>query len=131
MGVITLSEFLGAYVSSVNKSKGRLRNDLMSAFSYFDADGSGHLTHDELRSTFSEACPFPVSDALFERIWATCDANADGVVEFQEFVDAVTLSPYDDTAFEKMLDPKTYLTFSRGRFGSMRKLGSRASSGFV
>ena len=48
---------------------------------------AGRLEQEELFQTFCDACPFDVSREKFSQIFAKLDANGDGVVTIDEFID--------------------------------------------
>lgn len=81
------ADFSEAYVRAFVAHKGVFREEMRLAFSHFDTDGSGFLEYDELRASFRAASPFPVSDAMFAAIWGRIDANRDGAISIDEFVD--------------------------------------------
>lgn len=60
--VLTIDDFCLVYIRCLDYRLNKASASIFEAFSYFDTDKSGTLTHDELRTTFTDACPFHVSD---------------------------------------------------------------------
>ncbi|GKF35712.1 calcium-dependent protein kinase 26-like protein, partial [Tanacetum coccineum] len=56
---------------------------LFAAFSYFDKDGSGYITLDELQQACKE---FGLDDVHLEEIIKEADQNNDGRIDYNEFV---------------------------------------------
>ena len=83
-GYIEYEEFVRAAVSKEQFLKG---NILRYAFRYFDKDGSGEITFDEIEAVFKEsvADKTNVHESL-EKIIKEVDSNGDGVIDFKEFV---------------------------------------------
>ena len=73
-GSIDYGEFLAA---TLHRNKVEREDDLFAAFSYFDKDGSGYITHDELQKACEE---FGIRDTHVE------DIIGDGVFEFFLFI---------------------------------------------
>ena len=69
------------------RAKGAFKRDMQDAFAYFDTDKSGKLDQTELYTSFTGACPFAVSEERFAEIFAQLDADGDGNVTVDEFVD--------------------------------------------
>jgi calcium-dependent protein kinase len=82
-GYIAYEEFVRAAVS---KEKFLNENVLRYAFRYFDKDGSGEITFDEIEDVFKESITDKenLHDSL-QKIIGEVDANGDGVIEFNEF----------------------------------------------
>ena len=82
-GYIEYEEFVRAAVS---KEKFLSENVLKYAFRYFDKDGSGEITFDEIEEVFKESVSdkSKIHDSL-QQIIAEVDANNDGVIDFNEF----------------------------------------------
>ena len=82
-GYIEYEEFVRAAVS-----KERFLNDniLRYAFRYFDKDGSGEITFDEIEEVFKQsiADKNKVHESL-KKIISEVDINGDGVISFDEF----------------------------------------------
>jgi len=73
-GSIDYGEFLAA---TLHRNKVEREDDLFAAFSYFDKDGSGYITHDELQKACEE---FGIRDTHVE------DIIGKGVFEFFLFI---------------------------------------------
>ena len=83
-GYIEYEEFVRAAVS---KEKFLSENVLRYAFRYFDKDGSGEITFDEIEEVFKESISdkTKLHEAL-QQIITEVDANGDRVIDFNEFV---------------------------------------------
>ncbi|KAF6147886.1 hypothetical protein GIB67_014466 [Kingdonia uniflora] len=78
-GSIDYGEFIAA---TVHLNKLEREENLMSAFSYFDKDGSGYLTIDELQ----QACKdFGLSEFHLEDMIKEIDQDNDGKIDYAEF----------------------------------------------
>ena len=84
---LQFDEFSKAYRAAFLRARAHFKKDMQDAFQYFDSDGSGQLEQKELYSSFSAACPFHISEETFAGIFAKLDANSDGTVTVDEFVD--------------------------------------------
>ena len=84
-GYIEYEEFVRAAVS---KERFLNENVLRFAFRYFDKDGSGEITFDEIEKIFKDSVSDKsnVHDAL-KKIIAEVDTNGDGIISFKEFSD--------------------------------------------
>ena len=84
-GYIEYEEFVRAAVS---KERFLNENVLRFAFRYFDKDGSGEITFDEIEAIFKESVTDKtnVHDSLREII-DEVDTNGDGIISFTEFSD--------------------------------------------
>ena len=82
-GYIEYEEFVRAAVS---KERFINENVLKFAFRYFDKDGSGEITFDEIEDVFKEsvADKSKVHDSL-KKIISEVDTNGDGIISFSEF----------------------------------------------
>ena len=82
-GFIEYEEFVRAAVS---KEKFMNDNVLRFAFRYFDKDGSGEITFDEIEDVFKKSIP-EKSDVhnTLKQIIKEVDMNGDGVITFDEF----------------------------------------------
>ncbi|KAH0459977.1 hypothetical protein IEQ34_010640 [Dendrobium chrysotoxum] len=79
-GTIDYGEFLAA---TLHLNKLEREETLVSAFSYFDKDGSGYITIDEL----SQACKdFGLHDGHLDEMIKEIDQNNDGQIDYAEFV---------------------------------------------
>ncbi|PUZ68472.1 hypothetical protein GQ55_2G031600 [Panicum hallii var. hallii] len=79
-GSIDYGEFLAA---TLHLNKVEREDNLFAAFSYFDKDGSGYITHDELQKACEE---FGIRDTHLEDIIRDIDKNNDGRIDYNEFV---------------------------------------------
>ena len=84
-GYIEYEEFVRAAVS---KERFLNENVLRFAFRYFDKDGSGEITFDEIEAIFKESVTVKtnVHDSL-KKIIDEVDTNGDGIISFTEFSD--------------------------------------------
>ena len=84
-GYIGYEEFVRA---AVNKEYFVKDNVLRFAFRYFDKDDSGEITFDEIENLFTQSIPdkSKVHETL-KNIIQEVDANGDGIISFNEFVD--------------------------------------------
>lgn len=79
-GTIDYGEFIAAML---HLNKVQKEDHLYAAFSYFDKDGSGYITQDELQ----QACEqFGLGDAHLEDIMREVDTDNDGRIDYNEFV---------------------------------------------
>lgn len=79
-GSIDYEEFIAA---TMNLNKLHKEEDLAAAFSFFDKDGSGFITKDELK----QAClDHKMDDAEVQDIMKEIDQNNDGCIDYGEFV---------------------------------------------
>jgi calcium-dependent protein kinase len=82
-GFIEYEEFVRAAVS---KERFINENVLKFAFRYFDKDGSGEITFDEIEDVFKESVSdkSKVHESL-KKIISEVDTNGDGIISFSEF----------------------------------------------
>lgn len=78
-GTIDYTEFIAA---TLHLNKIEKEDHLYAAFSYFDKDGSGYITLDELQKACQE---FGISDVHLEEIIKEADQNDDGRIDYNEF----------------------------------------------
>uniref|UniRef100_A0A7N1A5P9 non-specific serine/threonine protein kinase n=1 Tax=Kalanchoe fedtschenkoi TaxID=63787 RepID=A0A7N1A5P9_KALFE len=79
-GTIDYKEFVAAML---HLNKVHQEDHLFAAFSYFDKDGSGYITHDELQ----RACEtFGLRDVDLEETIREVDQDNDGRIDYSEFV---------------------------------------------
>ncbi|KAL5209999.1 hypothetical protein ABZP36_005622 [Zizania latifolia] len=80
-GTIDYGEFIAAtlHINKVEKE-----DKLFAAFSYFDKDGSGYITQDELQKACEE---FGIGDTRIEDIIGDIDQDNDGRIDYNEFVE--------------------------------------------
>ncbi|WOK98787.1 calcium-dependent protein kinase 26-like [Canna indica] len=78
-GTIDYGEFIAA---TVHLNKLEREEHLVAAFAYFDKDGSGYITVDELQQACKE---HNMADASLEDIIREVDQNNDGCIDYSEF----------------------------------------------
>ncbi|CAI7795819.1 unnamed protein product [Closterium sp. NIES-54] len=79
-GEIEYGEFLAA---TLNLSKIDKQENLLKAFAFFDTDGSGTITLDELQKACEQ---LKMSTGEVEAMMREVDENKDGTIDYQEFV---------------------------------------------
>ncbi|WJX11371.1 Calcium-dependent protein kinase 25 [Trifolium repens] len=79
-GTIDYGEFIAA---TLHLNKIDREDHLVAAFSYFDKDGSGYITKDELQKACEE---FGLSNVPLEEMIREADQNNDGRIDYNEFV---------------------------------------------
>ncbi|KAM7524335.1 hypothetical protein LguiA_014237 [Lonicera macranthoides] len=79
-GTIDYGEFIAA---TLHLNKVEREDNVFAAFSYFDKDGSGYITPDELQKACEE---FGIKEAHLEEIIQEADQNNDGRIDYDEFV---------------------------------------------
>ncbi|GMI74704.1 ARABIDOPSIS THALIANA CALCIUM-DEPENDENT PROTEIN KINASE 6 [Hibiscus trionum] len=79
-GTIDYGEFIAA---TVHLNKLEREEHLVAAFRYFDKDGSGYITVDELQQACAE---HNMTDVLLEDIIKEVDQDNDGRIDYGEFV---------------------------------------------
>lgn len=85
-GLIDYTEFIAACLHSYNYLK---ESHLRSAFSYFDKDGSGTISREELRQCL-QSDDFTLKDEEVDNLLNGVDANDDGEVDYDEFMEMMT-----------------------------------------
>ncbi|XP_052882915.1 calcium-dependent protein kinase SK5-like isoform X1 [Gossypium arboreum] len=78
-GTIDYGEFLAA---TVHLNKLEREENLVGAFSFFDKDGSGYITIDELQQACKE---FGLSDVHLDEMIKEIDQDNDGQIDYGEF----------------------------------------------
>ncbi|TKY73745.1 Calcium-dependent protein kinase SK5 [Spatholobus suberectus] len=78
-GTIDYGEFIAA---TVHLNKLEREENLVSAFSYFDKDGSGYITIDEIQQACKE---FGLDDVHIDEIVKEIDQDNDGQIDYGEF----------------------------------------------
>ncbi|KAI3443344.1 hypothetical protein Pfo_000009 [Paulownia fortunei] len=79
-GTIDYGEFVAAML---HLNKVQREDHMYAAFSYFDKDGSGYITKDELQ----QACEqFGLGDVHIDEIIREVDKDNDGLIDYSEFV---------------------------------------------
>ncbi|XP_022868385.1 calcium-dependent protein kinase 5-like [Olea europaea var. sylvestris] len=79
-GTIDYGEFVAA---TIHLNKLEREEHLMAAFQYFDKDGSGYITIDELQQACVE---HGMTDVLLEDVIKEVDQDNDGRIDYGEFV---------------------------------------------
>ncbi|GAA0170081.1 non-receptor serine/threonine protein kinase [Lithospermum erythrorhizon] len=79
-GTIDYGEFVAA---TIHLNKLEREEHLVAAFRYFDKDGSGYITVDELQQACAE---HSMTDVLLEDIIKEVDQDNDGRIDYGEFV---------------------------------------------
>ncbi|XP_042045900.1 calcium-dependent protein kinase 26-like isoform X2 [Salvia splendens] len=79
-GAIDYGEFIAAtlHMNKIDKD-----DHLIRAFSYFDKDGSGYITQDELQRACED---FGIQDIKLDEIIQEADQDNDGRIDYNEFV---------------------------------------------
>ena len=75
-------------VSAAKEALNSRFSDMFKAFQYVDLDRSGRLGKVELKRAL-DMWNVPVDDETIEELIAACDTDGDGLVDYQEFVDAL------------------------------------------
>ncbi|KAK4834506.1 hypothetical protein QYF36_023968 [Acer negundo] len=79
-GTIDYGEFVAA---TLHLNKFEREDHLFAAFSYFDRDGSGYITADEIQRACEE---FGIEDVRLEDMIGEVDQDNDGRIDYNEFV---------------------------------------------
>ncbi|KAL5568675.1 hypothetical protein UlMin_025250 [Ulmus minor] len=79
-GAIDYGEFVAA---TLHLNKIEREDHLFAAFTYFDKDGSGYITQDELQQACEE---FGLEDVRLEEMMQEVDQDNDGRIDYNEFV---------------------------------------------
>ncbi|KAE8717065.1 Calcium-dependent protein kinase 1 [Hibiscus syriacus] len=79
-GTIDYEEFVAA---TLHLNKIEREDNLMAAFSYFDKDGSGYITQDELQKACQE---FGIEEIQLDKMIGEVDTDNDGRIDYNEFV---------------------------------------------
>jgi calcium-dependent protein kinase len=83
-GTIDYIEFIAA---TLHLNKLEREEHLVAAFSYFDKDGSGYITVDELQQACKE---HNMPDAFLDDVINEADQDNDGRIDYGEFVAMMT-----------------------------------------
>mmetsp|Transcript_65883 Transcript_65883/g.157498 ORF Transcript_65883/g.157498 Transcript_65883/m.157498 type:complete len:625 (-) Transcript_65883:46-1920(-) len=86
---ITFQSFKAAFEHAFSQLRcsSEFVQGVRSAFDYFDSDGSGTLTLEEVRGVLTSISPFPIDDLMIEQMMEVADSNGDGCVDLREFAD--------------------------------------------
>ncbi|XP_071930157.1 calcium-dependent protein kinase 1 isoform X2 [Coffea arabica] len=79
-GTIDYGEFIAA---TLHLNKIEREDHLFAAFNYFDKDGSGYITRDELQQACKE---FGIDDTSLDDMIRDVDQDNDGRIDYNEFV---------------------------------------------
>ncbi|XP_022746175.1 calcium-dependent protein kinase 1-like [Durio zibethinus] len=79
-GTIDYEEFIAA---TLHLNKVEREDHLLAAFSYFDRDGSGYITQDEIQKACQE---FGIEDIRLDEMMREVDQDNDGRIDYNEFV---------------------------------------------
>lgn len=89
-GVIDYTEFLAATLDK----KIYIQEDVCwAAFRIFDRDGNGKITKDEIETVLSNGDVLGMDAADIADLMKDIDANGDGEIDFQEFMDMMRNNP--------------------------------------
>ena len=66
------------------------KEDIKSAFARYDLDGNGTLDKKEIEAMLRELKKKPPTKRQLNAIFEQADANGDGAISFEEFVDVIT-----------------------------------------
>lgn len=80
--LIDYTEFIAACLQSYNYLK---ENHLRSAFTYFDKDGSGTISQDELKICL-QGEDFTLTEDQISKLLEGVDQNNDGQIDYTEFI---------------------------------------------
>ncbi|KMZ69668.1 Calcium-dependent protein kinase [Zostera marina] len=78
-GTLDYGEFIAA---TMHLNKIEREENMFASFSYFDKDGSGYITQDELQQACVE---FGITDFSIEEIMGEVDQDHDGRIDYNEF----------------------------------------------
>lgn len=82
-GTITLDEFVRLMASGTDAVDPQA--EILEAFKVFDVDGNGTITADELKQVMGNL-GHPITDDEVQAMIARVDTNADGKIDYNEFV---------------------------------------------
>ena len=82
-GLVDYSEFIAACLQSHNYLQ---ESHLRGAFQYFDKDNSGSISKEELRICL-QGDDFTLTEEQINQLLSGVDANNDGEVDYQEFIE--------------------------------------------
>lgn len=81
-GVIDYTEFIAGCLQSYNYLK---ENHLKSAFTFFDKDGSGTISKDELKACLQSE-DFTLQEEMVDELLKEADKNNDNQIDYNEFI---------------------------------------------
>lgn len=82
-GLYTYDDFLKLYNKKTHESN--TESELKDAFRIFDADGSGSISHEEIKHIFTTLGE-RMTDEEVEEMIKLADTNNDGNIDYNEFV---------------------------------------------
>ncbi|KAF3627633.1 hypothetical protein FXO38_27740 [Capsicum annuum] len=92
-GTIDYGEFIAAML---HLNKIEKEDHMYAAFSYFDEDGSGYITQDELQ----KACDkFGISNIPIDELMREVDQDNDGRIDYSEFVAMMQDTGFGSTTY--------------------------------
>ncbi|XP_074370730.1 calcium-dependent protein kinase 20-like isoform X1 [Apium graveolens] len=95
-GTIDYTEFVAAML---HLNKAQKEDHMFAAFTYFDKDGSGYITADELQHACEQ---FGLGSDQLEVIMHEVDKDNDGRIDYSEFVAMMQDTGLDKKGFQKM-----------------------------
>ena len=81
-GYIDYSEFIAACLQSHNYL---MENHLLQAFAFFDKDGSGTISHEELMLCLCDE-EMTLPEDVIGKMLSEVDLNQDGQIDYNEFI---------------------------------------------
>ncbi|WOG98234.1 hypothetical protein DCAR_0417575 [Daucus carota subsp. sativus] len=95
-GTIDYTEFVAAML---HLNKAQKEDHMYAAFSYFDKDGSGYITSDELQNACGQ---FGLGGCQLEDIMHEVDKDNDGRIDYGEFVAMMQDTGLDKKGFQNL-----------------------------
>ena len=94
-GTIEVYEFLGAITSRKHRDTVLKaftnRSAIRKQFAKLDEDNDGEITRIEFQKCLEKCSKTKVTEEQMDRIMKDCDPNGDGKLNFDEFIDAMTI----------------------------------------
>jgi Ca2+-binding EF-hand superfamily protein len=87
-GTIELNEFMKLMTNKIKEQEEV--NQLIEMFEVFDRNGDGLLSKDEIKNLF-DSINEEISDEILEEFIKEADLDNDGKINFQEFVNLLTM----------------------------------------
>lgn len=108
-GELEFAEFVLVLSNARNQTDGAIRLDTISElremWAYFDQDGSGSITEDEITEVLITLGANPeTAPATAHDMMMTADAGGDGEIEFIEFVEIMSKARGEEKDDEKLFD---------------------------
>jgi len=88
-GTIELNEFMKLMTNKIKEQEEV--NQLIEMFEVFDRNGDGLLSKDEIKNLF-DSINEEISDEILEEFIKEADLDNDGKINFQEFVNLLTIN---------------------------------------